>query len=205
MEVEVADNSLLVVSDNGELYDIDDVDPYIDIVVEKTVSDIFENISNKVNIDLPQEVVKALEEKEAADKEKSAAHKAKTYRIRKTTKKSKYVDDEPANPKDDISAGMSRDHDKIDEYVIATPQDDVLLTTIRDSEGEATRMEIVLYHTPTSTSNQEYVPTRGECSTYINMSAHIEQAVKCMLSAIEEQSTVMKSLLKHPEFHGSQD
>ncbi|GAB2279006.1 hypothetical protein Dimus_013672 [Dionaea muscipula] len=84
MEVEVDDNSLLVVGDDGELDGIDDVDAYIDIAVEKTFCDIFEGISDKVDMEMTEEVVKALE-----DKEKVAASKLKTNKRRKPAKRSK--------------------------------------------------------------------------------------------------------------------
>ncbi|GAB2295991.1 hypothetical protein Dimus_030136, partial [Dionaea muscipula] len=83
MEVEVDYNSLVVVGDDGELYGIDDVESYIEIVVKKVVDDIFKGISDKVDMDMVEEVVKKLKNKEAADKQRTT--KSKTYKRRKTT------------------------------------------------------------------------------------------------------------------------
>ncbi|GAB2294647.1 hypothetical protein Dimus_028843 [Dionaea muscipula] len=195
MEVEVADNSLLVISDDGELYGIDDVDACIDIVVEKTVSDIFEDISDKVDMDLAEEVVKALEDKEAVDK-KVASAKPQTYRRRKKAKKSKRK----------IVLSES-DEEEVVVVVVETPQDDVVLTTSRETDGEAIGKKIVMYHAPFSASNQHstYASSHGVTAVFVDMSSHIGQAVKCLLSAIEEQSSVMKVLLKHLEFYGFQN
>ncbi|GAB2285519.1 hypothetical protein Dimus_019968 [Dionaea muscipula] len=81
-----SNNSLVVVGDDEELYGIDDVEAYIEIAVEKVVDDIFEGISDKVDMDMAEEVVKELEDKEADDKQRTA--KPKTYKRRKTTKRS---------------------------------------------------------------------------------------------------------------------
>ncbi|GAB2283518.1 hypothetical protein Dimus_018025 [Dionaea muscipula] len=170
MKVKVVEQNISPLNEEDQLFGIDDVDAFIDIVVKKTINDIFEDISDKVNMDLAKEVIKELEDKEAANKE------------------------EPEE-KEDADAE------------IAPPQDDVALTTSRYTDGEAIGMKIVVFQAPTSATNPESTPAPSFDSNfaYVDMPAHIEQAVKCLLSAIEEQSTGMKNLLKHLEFHGSQD
>ncbi|GAB2292309.1 hypothetical protein Dimus_026557 [Dionaea muscipula] len=65
---------------------------------------------------------------------------------------------------------------------------DLAEQVVRELE-DATGMELIVFHAPTSASRQESAsaPTYGGQSTFIDMSAHIEQAIKCLLSAIEEQ------------------
>ncbi|GAB2273091.1 hypothetical protein Dimus_007898, partial [Dionaea muscipula] len=66
MEVEIVEPN--ATDDKEELFGIDDVDAYIDNVIEKIVDDIFEDIDDKVDMDLAEELVKDLEDKEVADK-----------------------------------------------------------------------------------------------------------------------------------------
>ncbi|GAB2265618.1 hypothetical protein Dimus_000658 [Dionaea muscipula] len=86
MEVKVEGNSLLVVGDDGEVYGTDDADVLIDFVIETTVDNMLVNISDKVDMELAEELAKELEDKEVADK--ANAGKAKTYRRRKRANKS---------------------------------------------------------------------------------------------------------------------
>ncbi|GAB2296377.1 hypothetical protein Dimus_030498, partial [Dionaea muscipula] len=186
MEVNTDDQN---VDEDEELFGIDDVDAFIDLAVEKTFDDIFEGIADKVGMNLVEVVVRELK-----DKEKVAATKPQTYRRGIKAKKSK-------------RKLIVLEEEEDADAEITTPQDDVVLTTSRDSNREATGMEIVMYQAPIFASKHgpASTPLHGENTAYIDMFAHIEQAVKCLLSAIEEQSTVMKALLKHLEFHGSQD
>ncbi|GAB2290168.1 hypothetical protein Dimus_024450 [Dionaea muscipula] len=154
-----------------------------------------EDISDKVDMDLAEEVVQALEDKEAADKKDSSA-KHQAYRRRKRARKSSRK----------LIVSASDKEEEVDVEA-TTLMDDAVLTTYRDMDEDTTGMEIVMYQgplptsTPKSTSN--HGATHGASSSFVDMTAHIEQAVKCLLSAIEEQSLVMKALLKHLEFHGS--
>ncbi|GAB2290646.1 hypothetical protein Dimus_024924 [Dionaea muscipula] len=134
MEVNIDDDG----NEDEELFGIVDVDAFIKIAIEKTFDDICKAISDKVNMDLAEEVVKEFEDKEAI------AAKSQTYRRRKKASKSKpkrklvvsddeeEVDNELANPKDDISVGVSGDHDKINESAAATPR--ALLTHLEFHE-----------------------------------------------------------------------
>ncbi|GAB2297541.1 hypothetical protein Dimus_031639, partial [Dionaea muscipula] len=76
MEVDVDDNSLILIGDDGELYGIDDVDALIDIVIENTVDKILEDTNDKVDMESAEEVVKEFREQEATERAKAA--KAKT-------------------------------------------------------------------------------------------------------------------------------
>ncbi|GAB2285923.1 hypothetical protein Dimus_020355 [Dionaea muscipula] len=88
MEVKVVDQNHSVVDDDTELSGIDDVEAFIKITIEKTVDDIFENISEKVDMDLAEEAVRELE---GGDNEKTTdvAAKSQTYRRRRKAKMSK--------------------------------------------------------------------------------------------------------------------
>ncbi|GAB2268140.1 hypothetical protein Dimus_003119 [Dionaea muscipula] len=226
MEVDNFDQNPSTIDEDAELFGIDIVDTFIKISIQKTVHEIFEDIADKVDMNLAEEVVKEIKgdvvEKtadivvsEARDKEntsingqseeKGVADEPLIYKRSKKARRSnlrrsqvildskKEVDDESANPKDDISTGVSRDHDNIDkgdsfadipvsgtafcdESATAPPKDDVVLTISRDMDGEAFGMEIVMFQAPTSASNQEPAPapTHGAHSTYVDMSAHIE-------------------------------
>ncbi|GAB2294407.1 hypothetical protein Dimus_028615, partial [Dionaea muscipula] len=187
MEVEIVNQNLSAVDEDEKLFGIDDVDAFIDIVVKKIVGDIFEDIANNVDMDLAEEVVKEIEGD--ADKEKAADAEPKMYRRRRKARKSKRR----------LVILESDAEEEVDAAI--TPQDDVVLTTSRDMDVGATGMEIVVYQAPSFASNQEssHDSIHGERSTYVDMSAHIEQAVKCLLSAIKEQSSIMKNLLKHLE------
>ncbi|GAB2275659.1 hypothetical protein Dimus_010415 [Dionaea muscipula] len=68
MEVEIVEQNISTLDNEEELFGIDYVDAFIDIVVEKTVGDIFKDIADKVDMDLAEKVVRELEK---ADKEKS--------------------------------------------------------------------------------------------------------------------------------------
>ncbi|GAB2295970.1 hypothetical protein Dimus_030116, partial [Dionaea muscipula] len=123
VEVEVEDNSLLVVGEDGELYGIDDVDAYTDIVHEKNYNDIFKDISENVDMELAEEVVKQQEDKEVA--KKVVASKSKTFKRRKTAKRSK------------IKRKLVVKSDKEEEVeAVDSPKDDVVLTTSRDTDEE---------------------------------------------------------------------
>ncbi|GAB2302522.1 hypothetical protein Dimus_036528 [Dionaea muscipula] len=74
-------HKLLVMMENQ--YGIDDAESYIEIVVKKVVDDIFKGISDKVDMDMVEEVVKKLKNKEVIDKQRTT--KSKTYKRRKTT------------------------------------------------------------------------------------------------------------------------
>ncbi|GAB2299494.1 hypothetical protein Dimus_033561 [Dionaea muscipula] len=78
MEVEVEDDSLVLIGDDGEPYGIDGVDALNDIVVENTVDNMLEDIFNKVDMELAEELVRELEDKEATEKANTA--KTKTYK-----------------------------------------------------------------------------------------------------------------------------
>ncbi|GAB2283979.1 hypothetical protein Dimus_018459 [Dionaea muscipula] len=118
MEVKVEDNSLLVVGDDGEVYGIDDADALIDFVIETTVDNMLENISDKIDMELAEELVKALDDKEAADKANVA--KAKTYRTRKRASKSQRKLIVKSDKEEEVEGADS-------------PKDDVVLTTSRDT------------------------------------------------------------------------
>ncbi|GAB2275673.1 hypothetical protein Dimus_010429, partial [Dionaea muscipula] len=64
MKVDVNDNSLILIGEDGESYGIDDVDALIDIVIEDTTNKIFEDAYDKVDMELTEELVNELEEKE---------------------------------------------------------------------------------------------------------------------------------------------
>ncbi|GAB2288166.1 hypothetical protein Dimus_022508 [Dionaea muscipula] len=170
--------------DDDELFGIDDVDAFFEIAVQKNVDNIFEDIFEKVDMDLAKEVVRELEgEKQAA------AAEPKTYRRRRrTTKRS--------TPQRRLITSKSKE-EVDDEF--ATPQDNVVLTTFRDIDGETTGMEIAVFRAPHSASREQSTsaPIHSASSSYVDKSAHIKQAVKCLLLAIEEQSKGMKNLLKH--------
>ncbi|GAB2279028.1 hypothetical protein Dimus_013691, partial [Dionaea muscipula] len=72
MEVDVNDNSVLIVGDNGEVYGIDDVIAFVDIAIEDAANKIFEDTADQIDIELIEELVDELEKQEvaAAEKEK---------------------------------------------------------------------------------------------------------------------------------------
>ncbi|GAB2294756.1 hypothetical protein Dimus_028950 [Dionaea muscipula] len=113
---------------------------------------------------MAKEVVKALEDKEVADKEKIA--KPQTYRRRKKASKSE--------PKRKLIVSESEE-ENVDAAII--PQDDVVLPTSRDIDGESI-MEIVLYHAPTFASNQKSVPTssHGATPAYVDIEAQLSSS-----------------------------
>ncbi|GAB2266495.1 hypothetical protein Dimus_001498, partial [Dionaea muscipula] len=201
MEVEaIIDQNPSAMDDDAELFGIDDVDAFIEITVKKIVYDVFEDISEKVDMGLAEEVVKEIEsdvDQETTNVVVTEPHSKEDMSISAQCDE-KVVDAEPqtyrrrrikarrSNPRRRQVISESEEDDD-DESV--TPKDDVVLTTSRSMDGEATETELVVFKAPTSTSSQE------PASAPIH-----EQAVKCLLSAIEEQSTGMKNLLKHLEF-----
>ncbi|GAB2283254.1 hypothetical protein Dimus_017776 [Dionaea muscipula] len=113
-------------------------------------------------MDLVEEAVKELEDKEVV----ATDAKPQTYRIRKKVSKSK--------PKRQLIVSQS-DEEEVVNAEIAAPQDDVVITS-RDTDEDPTRMEIVLFQAPSSSSRPQstFTPLHDESTAYVDMSAHIE-------------------------------